>query len=96
MLLFETYAVQGSHHTSVIFDFFKILIMLHIDLENKTKSKTCFLMHFPSFSVVSCENYILGAQNFQNPLNRVSNFFLLEIGQYGYQKIGNFMLIPKM
>jgi hypothetical protein len=49
---------------------------------------------FSVFSLVSCENYIIGAQNFQNPL-RVSKFFL-EIGLCWYYKIRIFTLVPKM
>jgi hypothetical protein len=42
-----------------------------------TKSKTYLIFNtLPSFLVVSCENCILGAQNLQNPPNRVRMFFL--------------------
>jgi hypothetical protein len=80
----------------VIFDFFWILIILHIDLESLSKSKTCLLNTFSIFSAVSCENGFLGSQNFKGSLYKGQKFFFLKMGQYGYQKIRIFTLISKM
>jgi hypothetical protein len=92
-------SILGSFKSSTVgssdFCLFRMLIALHIELKSLAESKTCFLNTFPRIFVVSCENYILGLQNFQSSLNRVRNVFC-EIGQYGYQKIRIFTLILKV
>jgi hypothetical protein len=51
---------------------------------------------FPFFgSFLPTLHSTVGVENFQNPLNKASQFFL-EIGQEGYQRIRIFMLIATM